>query len=212
MRRLAPVLSKVGVVACIVTGCGDALTIAIGDGPTDGTSDGGSDANITDAGPPQKTGDPGASCTHRGCGATFHAAVPNFDVSALPQRRVTFCVNATCYSIEVSFLGGPPQSGIGLPVRTASGSLVSSEVLAAFWWDSPRAGSTCTGSILTLYYRTPFASAQDGDRYTLTVDGADGGDAAAPLEFQATATYAITYPNGLECGPACKQVAVGCLD
>jgi hypothetical protein len=214
MRRLARVLFKVGVGGCIVAGCGGPLTIAIDERATDGTQNA-ADAN-SDSRPPETPLDPGSFCGRRGCGATFHVAIPDFDLSRLPERRVTFCVNEDCYSIEVSFLGGPPQSGIGLPVRTASGSPVPSTVLSAVYWSAPQAGSTCTGSILAIWYRTEFVYAQNGDRYALTVDradgGGDGGDAGAPFEFSTTATYEITYPNGAQCGPACKQVSVGCVD
>ncbi len=44
----------------------------------------------------------------------------------------------------------------------------------------------------------------DGDHYTVTLSN----ESEAPLTYEQTVTYAISYPNGPEYGPTCRSADV----
>lgn len=142
-------------------------------------------------------GTPGGSrlCTLAGCvsGAYYFGSIP-LPANIPATVDVTRCINGSCETAQVTF---PTALSRVADCSTADRlyctvSLGSDTTMASLWIEMHApAGSD------------PLVSLQDGDTYDVTI-GAPG---AAPLvRLTATAGYKISYPNGFDCAPVCKQV------
>jgi hypothetical protein len=147
------------------------------------------------------------SCTVMGCtsGATIVAHVPASQ-AAVEAATITFCLNGTC-TTGTSAEDGGASSGAGPVLVTLPGPLPGTATIA-----SEGNGWTSVSVQFEGFFTAADASdtnvqpftAVSGDRYALTITGADG---AKLLDFNRAAHYSDFYPNGKDCDQTPCEVA-----
>ena len=127
-------------------------------------------------------------CTAIGCGPEAELDVaPAGDTAAIAQSTCEVCINTRCVTVSP----GEPLPGL-TTIATGIGEI---NVDVATTWSDP----------ISMHVVVSADGLSDGDRYAVTVTGADGAVLASPRWI---ASYESNYPNGAVCGPHCVRAAL----
>jgi hypothetical protein len=130
------------------------------------------------------------ACGDVGCGpmATIRIGLPSAPTMITPFRVVA-CLGTDCRATTV-----PGDNNFSLPAGPSGGPTAAGTL-----------SITPAGTLIMTIQWTPFAQGDgtNGDHYTVRVFD-QGGDVLGFVDQQAI--YTTTYPNGKDCGPACKSV------
>ena len=144
----------------------------------------------------------GRACSTIGCAPEFQLDVV-FDGAAaeVPQMTIEVCRNTEC--LTGSFAkAGVPQGDLAASITFPDPSTLDAT-------ESPHADAMISDSASTgralglrLQYRTwVWGAVADGDVYTVKVRRGS----TVVTSVEKAVTYSVSYPNGVECGPACKS-------
>ena len=135
--------------------------------------------------------DHGPLCTAIGCGDAATLTLPyTGDESLLKNGKARLCVNETCG--EVTLTDVPTVNGVGYGQSIHVDGLTASVTITRMGSLVVSAGVSDGEQVFT-----------PGDVYTFRYL-AENGDAVLEGNWVAT-NYAVSYPNGEECGPACHS-------
>ncbi len=137
----------------------------------------------------------GLACTQMGC--VFPPVTLRIPRATLPMGErltLTVCRENACLSGEFT-LGNADASSPDVAAFTIRDTLTSSFYASV---------TVSRNSGITIGYTGSY-DYSDGDRYTVTIEDANGQEL---LNKETTVTYTKSYPNGPECGPLCMQADV----
>jgi hypothetical protein len=139
------------------------------------------------------------NCTDVGCPSSMTMNVPVvISYSDVRASTLTVCRNDDCFTGPLS--GLPPtlldHTGMGVLIPAVADADARSRCFVSVW-SPPRIDVRCDSA-------GPQA-VMDGDRYRLTLTDATG---AVVASVDRTVSYAVSFPNGEECGPTCHSTTI----
>jgi len=149
-------------------------------------------------------GESGRACSVIGCGAAFQLdALIDGTPEAVPQMTIEMCRNADC--LRGSFAQSTVPHGdfvasVTFPDPLVVDTTATGHVDAAIQ-DTASAGP---GLQLRLQVYPGLPALADGDTYKVTVKQGS----AVVTSIERSVVYTVSYPNGVECGPECKNASL----